>query len=149
MPARLAGGRAAGTARLAGDRGAGAFSTSIGFLVFLLLLYLAMQVMFGLYATSVLRAVLNDAAARAAAGGDGADLARIEEEARSSLGEMGRRPSTAIELELVDEDGDGVADVVAGHARAVPPRVVPPSIGGMIGFNEITAGTRVRVEQFR
>ncbi|HET9608152.1 MAG TPA: hypothetical protein VFP06_01020 [Acidimicrobiales bacterium] len=132
-----------------GDRGAGAFSTSIGLLVFLLLLYLALQVMFGLYATSVLRAVLNDAAARAAAGGDGADLGRIAAEARSSLGEMGRRPSTVIELELVDEDGDGVADVVAGRARAVPPRVVPPSVGGMIGFGEITAGTRVRVEQFR
>lgn len=108
-----------------------------------------MQVMFGLYATSVLRAVLNDATARAAAGADGADLARIAEEARSSLGEMGRRQSTVIELELVDEDGDGLADVVAGRARAVPPRVVPPSIGGMIGFDEITAGTRVRVERFR
>ncbi|HEX6422149.1 MAG TPA: hypothetical protein VFZ79_01630 [Acidimicrobiales bacterium] len=108
-----------------------------------------MQVMFGLYATSVLRAVLNDAAARAAAGADGADLARIAEEARLSLGEMGRRPSTVIELELVDEDGDGLADVVVGRARAVPPRVVPRSIGGMIGFDEIIAGTRVRVERFR
>ncbi len=130
------------------------FGTSIGFLVFLMFLFLAMQVMFGLYATSTLRATLNDAASRAAAGGaDGppgqAELARIAEEAEGSLGEMGRRPSTVIELDVVDEDGDGVGDVVVGRARAVPPRFVPPSIGGMIGFEQIAAGVRVRVERVR
>jgi hypothetical protein len=127
------------------------FGTSIGFLVFLLFLFFAMQVMFGLYATSTLRATVDDATARAAAGGgtNAADLARLAEEAEASLGEMGRRPSTIIELEAVDEDGDGAADVVVGRARAVPPRFVPPSIGGMIGFEEITAGSRVRIERLR
>lgn len=147
-------GRGDGGDRGGGDRGVGAFGTSIGFLVFLLFLFLAMQVMFGLYATSTLRATLNDAASRAAAGGTGgppgqAELARIAAEAEGSLGEMGRRPSTVIELEVVDEDGDGVGDVVVGRARAVPPRFVPPSIGGMIGFEQITAGVRVRVERVR
>ncbi|HEX6417803.1 MAG TPA: hypothetical protein VFZ77_04880 [Acidimicrobiales bacterium] len=110
-----------------------------------------MQVMFGLYATSVLRATLHDAAARAAAGEGTAapDLERIAAEARAALGEMGRRPSTVLELEAVDEDGDGLPDVVVGRARAVPPRLVPPAIGGMIGFDEVTAGARVRVERFR
>ena len=124
----------------------------MGFLVFLLFLFLAMQVMFGLYATSVLRATLSDAASRAAAGGGGSgpgELARLATEAESSLGEMGRRRSTVVELELVDEDGDGLGDVVVGRARAVPPRAVPPSIGGMIGFDTITAGVRVRVERVR
>ncbi len=129
----------------------GAFGTSIGFLVFLLFLFFAMQVMFGLYATSTLRATLDDAAARAASSGatGPAELARLADEAEASLGEMGRRPSTVIELEVVDEDGDGLGDVVVGRARAVPPRFVPPSIGGMIGFEEITAGVRVRVERVR
>jgi hypothetical protein len=124
----------------------------MGFLVFILFLFLAMQVMFGLYATSTLRATLHDAAARAAGGGGGtgpAELARIAEEAEASLGEIGRQPSTVIELELVDEDGDGVGDVIVGRARAVPPRFVPRSLGGMIGFEEVTAGARVRVERVR
>ena len=133
------------------DRGVGVFATSIGFVVFLLFVFFAMQVMFGLYATSALRATLSDAASRAAAGGatGPADLARLAEEAEASLGEMGRRPSTVIDLELVDEDGDGIGDVVVGRARAVPPRFVPPPIGGMIGFEQITAGVRVRVERMR
>jgi Flp pilus assembly protein TadG len=134
------------------DRGAGTFSTAIGFLVFLMFLFFAMQVMFGLYATSTLRATVHDAAARAAAGGGGAgpaELARIAEDAEASLGEIGRRSSTVVELALVDEDGDGAGDVVVGRARAVPPRFVPPVLGGMLGFEEITAGARVRVERVR
>lgn len=119
--------------------------------MFLLFLFFALQVMFGLYATSALRATLSDAASRAASSGAVGqdDLQRLADEAEASLGEMGRRPSTVIELELVDEDGDGVGDVVVGRARAVPPRIVPPSIGGMIGFDEVTAGVRVRVERAR
>lgn len=133
------------------DRGVGVFGTSIGFLVFILFLFLAMQVMFGLYATSTLRSTLYDATARAATGGatDPASLRRLADEAEASLGEIGRDPSTVLELELVDDDGDGVGDVVVGRARAVPPRFVPPSIGGMIGFEQITAGARVRVERPR
>ena len=126
-------------------------SASVGFLVFILFLFLAVQVMFGLYATSTLRATLHDATARAASGGatSPSDLARLAAEAEGSLGEMGRRPSTVVELAAVDEDGDGVADVVVGRARARPPRFVPPSIGGMIGFDEVTAGARVRIERGR
>jgi hypothetical protein len=148
---RRGGRRAAHERRVGGDRGAGAFATSVGFLVFMLFLFFALQVMFGLYATSALRSTLSDAASRAASRGavGPAELQQLADEAEASLGEMGRRPTTVIELELVDEDGDGVGDVVVGRARAVPPRVVPPSIGGMIGFDEVTAGVRVRVERAR
>jgi hypothetical protein len=129
----------------------GVFATSMGFLVFLLFLFFAMQVMFGLYATSTLRSTLYDAASRAAAGGGSApaDLERLARDAEGSLGEMGRRPSTVLELQAVDEDGDGQVDAIVGRARAVPPRFVPPSIGGMIGFEQVTAGVRVRVERVR
>ena len=129
----------------------GVFATSVGFLVFLMFLFFAMQVMFGLYATSTLRATLNDAASRAAAGAgtSPADLEVLAREAEASLGEIGQRPSTVIELELVDEDNDGLGDVIIGRAQAVPPRFVPPSVGGMIGFEQITAGVRVRVERVR
>lgn len=132
------------------DRGAGVLSAAIGLGVFLAFLFLAMQVMFGLYASSTLRATLADAASRAATGDhDPAELSRVERDAEGSLGEMGRRPSTVIDLQVVDEDGDGQGDVVAGRAVAVPPRFVPHALGDMIGFDRVTASVRVRIERPR
>ena len=121
-----------------------------GVTAFLMFLLLAVQVIFGLYATSTLRAVLHDAASRGAdrqAGPAPPDLDRLAREARASLGGMGHRSD--IRLRLVDDDGDSVADTVVGDATAMPPRVVPRSLGGMVGFGEIRASVRVRVEQVR
>ena len=125
--------------------------TSIGVLVFLLFLFIAVQVLFGLYATSTLRATVTDAATRAASRGGASpgELERIMGEAEASLGDIGRRPTTVIELELVDEDGDGAADVVVGRARAVPPRFAPGAIGPLVGGEQVTAGARVRIERPR
>lgn len=119
----------------------------VGLLVTLLCMVLAVQVMLGLYATSTVRAVLYDAAARAANEGAASPggLARFEREAAASLGAMGER--TTIDLSLVDEDGDGEADVVVGRAESRPPRVVPSSLGGMVGFDTVRVGVRVRVER--
>jgi hypothetical protein len=131
------------------DRGAGVFSTAIGFLVFLTCLFLAVQVIFGLYATSVVRATLNDAASRAAGGGGAgeAELAALAAEAEDNLGAIGRQPSTVIELALVDEDGDGAGDVVAGRAVIEPPRFAPRA--DLLGFDVIDVAVRVRVERER
>jgi hypothetical protein len=130
-------------------------SSVAGLTVFLLFLLLAVQVLFGLYATSTVRATVHDAASRAASGGAAAgpgvpsrvQLDRLAADAEASLGRMGDR--TTIALSVVDADGDGMGDVVVGDAVAVPPRVVPPSIGGMIGFEEIRASVRVRIERVR
>jgi hypothetical protein len=119
-------------------------------LVTILFLAFAVQVLVGFYATSTLRAALHDAASSAAndqVAVDAAALGRIAQEAEASLGRMGER--TTIELEPVDTDGDGLADVIAGEARGAPPRVVPRSVGGMMGFEEIRVGVRVRVERPR
>ena len=130
------------------DRGAGMVSSLAGLTVFLLFLLLAVQVLVGLYATSTVKATLHDAASRAATQGtDEVDLARLSDQAEASLGAMGDR--TDIELRLVDDDGDGTGDVVAGEAVSVPPRFVPRSVGGMLGFEEIRASVRVRIERFR
>ena len=133
----------------AGDRGAGALSTAIGFLVFLTCMFLALQVIFGLYATSTVRATLEDAASLAANGGGAgpAELDRLAAEAEQSLGAVGRKPSTAIELEIVDEDRDGVGDVVVGRAVVEPPRFAPGA--GILGLDLITASVRVQVEHAR
>jgi Flp pilus assembly protein TadG len=123
-------------------------SSLAGLTVFLLFLLLAVQVLVGLYARSTIQATLHDAAARAAAGGTTqADLDRVSDQAEASLGAIGDR--TDIELRLVDDDGDGTGDVVAGEAVSVPPRFVPRSVGGMLGFEEIRASVRVRIERFR
>ncbi len=127
-----------------GDRGAGLISTAAGVVVFLVFVLFAVQLLFGLYASSAVTAVAHDAAVRAA-GADAPPLERIEAEARRSLGEVG---STAgFRWGLDDVDGDGVADTVVLEVVATPPRLVPPSIGGAIGLDEIRRIVRVRLEQ--
>ncbi|MFP3902352.1 MAG: hypothetical protein ACLFXM_15965 [Acidimicrobiia bacterium] len=133
-----------------GDRGTGVFASAAGLLVFLLFLLLAAHVLIGLFATSVVRAALNDAATRAAAGGPPggeADLARLADEAEASLGRMGER--TTVELAYVDDDGDDLPDVVEGRAVAVPPGLIPRTLGGAFGVGEVDVSVRIRVERFR
>jgi hypothetical protein len=130
------------------DRGVGMVPTAAGFLVFLVFLLLAVQVLYGLYATSTVRGALNDAASRAANGAaTEAELARLADDAERSLGPMGDR--TTILLRLVDDDADGVPDLVAGSAVADPPRFVPPPLGRVAGLDDIDVSVRVRIERFR
>jgi hypothetical protein len=117
-------------------------------LVFILFLLLAVQILYGLYATSTVRGTLNDAASRAANGAiSEGELWRLADDAERSLGGMGDR--TTIELWLVDDDGDDIPDVVAGSAVADPPRLVPPPFRGAAGLDDITVSVRVRIERFR
>jgi Flp pilus assembly protein TadG len=133
---------------LTDDRGVGMVPTAAGFVVFLVFLMLAVQVLYGLYATSTVRGALNDAASRAANGVAGeAELARLADDAERSLGPMGGR--TTIQLRLEDDDADGVPDVVVGSAFADPPRFVPPQLRGVAGLDEIDVSVRVRIERFR
>jgi hypothetical protein len=130
------------------DRGVGMVPTAAGFVVFLVFLLLAVQVLYGLYATSTVRGALNDAASRAANGVAGeAELARLADDAERSLGPMGER--TTILLRLEDDDADGVPDAVVGSALADPPRFVPLPLGGVAGLDDIDVSVRVRIERFR
>jgi hypothetical protein len=127
-----------------GDRGAGLLSTVAGVVVFLVFLLFAVQLLFGLYASSTVTAVANDAAVRAASA-DAPSLRVIEAEARQSLGEVGSSASFAWATD--DADGDGEDDTLVLEVVARPPRFIPRSVGGAIGLDEIRRVVRVRSER--
>ncbi|MDP9389553.1 MAG: hypothetical protein M3Q48_16965 [Actinomycetota bacterium] len=133
-----------------GEAGAGILGTVLGAGVFLLLLLFAVQVLVGLYATSVVTAATYDAAKSVA----GADLAATplaqadaERTAQAQLGDYGRR--VTFEWGKVDEDGDGLPDAVLLRARAPRPSFLPQSLLGGVGLGDIQRTVRVRLERLR
>ena len=114
----------------------------IGFSVFLVLLLFAVQVLFNLYATSVVTAVSFDAARRVA-GGDGgpALIAAAEDQARAELGRYGTR--VTFDWSATD------ADEVVLHVQASNPHVLLPVLAGPAAFDHIDRTIRVRVERFQ
>jgi hypothetical protein len=126
------------------ERGAGLLATVAGVVVFIAFLLFAVQLLFGLYATSTVNAVANDAATRAAAA-DAPPLAVIEGQARESLGQVGDTASFGWSVD--DADRDGEPDTVVLQVVARPPRFIPPSIGGAIGVDEVRRTVRVRLEE--
>ena len=96
------------------ERGAGLLSTAAGVVVFLVFLLFAVQLLFGLYASSTVTAVAHDAAHRAAAQG-APPRGFIEADARRNLGDVGE--SAEFRWGEDDSDGDGEVDtVVSDHA---------------------------------
>lgn len=123
------------------ERGGGPLSAWFGFVVFLVLLLFAVQVLFNLYATSVVTSVAYDAARKVAGqhGGPGFQ-AEAEGDARRALGRYGDR---------VSFEWDSTADVVVLRVRATSPSVLFPSLSGPLAFGDIDRTVRVRVERFR
>jgi len=123
------------------ERGSGPLSTWFGLVVFLALLFVAVQILFNLYATSVVTSVSYDAARRVAASqGDPAVVAAAEAEARRALGRYA--PQVSFEWST---DGD----LVALRVRAHTPTAVVPATAGRFAFADIDRTIRVRVERFR
>lgn len=123
------------------ERGGGPLSTWFGFLVFLVLLLFAVQVLFDLYAASVVTSISYDAARRvAAAAGDPSAVATAEADGRRSLG---RYQSRVTFDWMVD------ADVVVLRVHAHNPLFLLPPIAGPVAFAELDRTVRVRVERFR
>lgn len=125
------------------ERGAGLISTAAGVVVFLMFLVFAVQLLYGLYASSTVTAVVHDAAQRAAAPG-APPVGTIEADARASLGRVGEEAS--FEWAQEDTDGDGLADTVVLRVVADPPRFVPRSLGDGVGLGPIDRTVRVRLE---
>jgi hypothetical protein len=126
------------------DRGAGLLGTSFGILVFLGFLFFAVQLLFNLFATSVVTSATYDAARRVATVGHPAtqsDIDKAEAAARDALGGYARR--VTFEWDVASDP-----NVIRLHVRATNPRFLGPSIDTLVGLDEIDRTVVVRVEEF-
>ncbi|MEO7443411.1 MAG: hypothetical protein ABIW46_07760 [Acidimicrobiales bacterium] len=122
------------------EQGTGVVSSFIGAAMFLVLVLFAVQVLFGLYSTSVVTAVTYDAATTVAgATGPGA-TGDAEANARNQLGRYAR------DVEFTWDVG---ADVVRLTVRARRPTVLPRALVDGAGLGDIERTVLVRVERVR
>jgi hypothetical protein len=131
---------------VADDRGTGLVSTTAGVTVFLVLLLLAAQVLYNLYATSVVTAAAYDAArvvAGAAARGDSVEAERQGKARFRQL--LGRYGTDFVETLDFSESTD---EVVVLHVRSLNPSLLLGR-AGRTAFGVIDRRVRVRVERFR
>lgn len=128
-----------------GDAGTGAVSTVAGITVVLAFLFLAVQLLTNLYATSVVTSAAHDGA-RMAAEADRDHQApvvrrEVEHHVRTVLGRYGER---------VELDWRGTTDdQVVLRVRADNPSLLLRSLGGELPFTRIDRTVRVRVEEIR
>ncbi len=132
------------------EEGTGLVGTVAGVAVFLVLLLVAVQLLFNLYATSTVTSVGYDAARQVASdrvdhanpGAVGDAEARVERRARQQLGRYGRRVS----FSWAGTD----AATVRLRIQATHPRVgFGQFIARPLGFDTIDRTIVVRAEQFR
>ena len=130
------------------ERGVGIIASSAGVLVFLVLLLFAAQLIFNLYATSVVNAAGMDAARQVASGevdhGDSravsAATAAAEGRARSLLGEYGDQVRFTW---TVDDER------VSLRLQVERTKVLPSAVASGVGLDEIDRTVTVRTERFR
>ena len=116
------------------DRGAGLFSSVFGVMFFLVFLLFAMQLLWSLYATTVVTAAAYDAGRTAARTGDAAaGAARFDRTIGSYEADV------AIAL-----DGDTVVVTVTGEN----PTLLPERFARELPFGAIDRTVRIRREQF-
>ena len=128
-------------------RGSGLFGTLMGFTVFMLLLVVAVQVLFNLYATTVVTGAAYDAA-RLVAGYDSASdrcaaTAGAEAALRGRLGGYTERGTVTLAWTCRDPETVSLA-VLADH-----PTILPRRLRGLTGLGRLERTIEVRVEDLR
>jgi hypothetical protein len=114
----------------------------IGFTVFLVMLLFAVQVLFNLYAASVVTSVSYDAARRVAGSDGGPDyMAEAEAQARQALGRYAGR--------VTFDWGASSDEEVVLRVEARNPSVLLPVMRGPAALDHVNRTIRVRVERFR
>ncbi|GJM38791.1 MAG: hypothetical protein DHS20C19_21580 [Acidimicrobiales bacterium] len=129
------------------ERGAGLFATSFGLLVFLLLMFAAVQVLFNLYATSLVTSAGYDAAREVAGFRASDDRCAAVRDAEAAfveqLGGYGDGGYARLEWRCTDPDTVTVR-IIAQH-----PTILPTRLGGLVGLSEMDRTISVRVEDDR
>ena len=124
------------------ERGGGLVHLWAGFFVFLVMLLFAVQVLFNLYATSVVTAVSYDAARRVAGSDGGPEyVAEAEDHARRALGRYAGRIT-------FDWSASSPEEVVL-RVQSDNPSVLLPVVAGPVAFDKLDRTIRIRVERFR
>ena len=124
------------------QRGGGPISLWLGFFVFLVMLLFAVQVLFNLYAASVVTAVSYDAARRVAGSEGGSEyITDAEAQARQSLGRYASR--------VVFDWSATTEDEVVLRVQTENPTVLLPVLAGPGPLHQLDRTIRVRVERFR
>ncbi len=130
--------------RGSGTRGSGLIGTSAGFLVFLLLLFAAVQILFNLYATTMVTTAAHEAAMKVAgfdaypdrcAAVPAADAAFIE-----SLGQYGREGHATLTWTCNDPQRV-IVRITADH-----PTLLPRAVSGLFGLSHMSKVIEVRTE---
>lgn len=123
------------------ERGSGVLSAWFGLVVFFTLLLFAVQVLYNLYATSVVTSISYDAARRVAtARGDPVAVGHAEADARAALGSYAARVTFTWAVD---------SEAVVLRVRADNPSFLLPAVAGPLAFGELDRTLRVRVERFR
>ncbi len=135
------------TRRGVADRGAGLVGTSAGFLVFLLLMLAAVQILFNLYANSMVTTAAHDAA-REVAGFDAstdrcAATSGAEATFAEALGDYGDAGYATLIWTCTDPQVVSVR-VVADH-----PTILPPRMAGLISLGRLDRTITIRLEEFQ
>jgi hypothetical protein len=125
------------------EAGTGLIGASAGVTVFLVLMLLAVQVLFNLYATSAVTAAAYDAA-RIAAGFDGDPAGRwaAENHVRQVLGRYAE--AADVEVQMTPQPDDVVLTVTASN-----PGFLPVALRRPLAFDTIERTVRVRIERPR
>lgn len=126
------------------DRGAGTIGTATGVLVFLLLMFSAVQILFNLYATSMVTAAAHDAAREVAGFRASPNRcgAAIDATTRftDQLGEYGRAGHASLEWSCTDPD------VIRVRVIATHPSLLPERLSALRPLSELDRTIEVRIE---
>ena len=132
------------------ERGAGLIGTSAGFLVFMLMMLAAVQILFNLYATSMVTAAAHEAAREVAsidavstAGNRCAAVASAEAAFTRSLGEYAAAGHATLQWTCNNPD------VVRVRVLAEHPTILPARFAGLSSLTSLDRTIEIRTEARR
>jgi hypothetical protein len=132
---------------ISSESGFATVGTAAGFLVFLLLLFSAVQVLFDLYATSMVTTAAHDAAREVARFRASPDRCRAVDQASAGfvedLGEYGKAGHATLEWTCTDPA------IVRLRVTATHPSILPARVGRLLSLSEVDRTIEIRIEDSR